>query len=272
MMQPGENILDRLWLWGMKVNSLQASLDYAKWGFDPSTLTTEQAIEQTGIRNVLMAGGLEISEESLASMPSAQRIICKWGLHKYNHSEEKFYLDYEDGESRLLAAKRLAGQDTRVEAFLFDDFNTGSMDAGVSSSHLAKLQHTNATVGPQIPLWATVYIQSLEREGLADLLRYFDGIVLPLWFSDEIDKVPEAVERCAELSGDKPVHVCLYFYDFGKKKPITRDEMQHQLDVVEPLIRSQRIAGLVFLGTCMMDLGWDSTACFYDWISKIGGK
>ena len=270
MMQPRENILDRLWLWGMKVNCLQAAGEYAKCGFAPSTLTTEQAIKQTGIRNVYMAGGLEISEQSLASMPSARRIICKGGLHKY--SEEKFNLDYDGAESQLLAAKRLAGQDTRVEAFLLDDFSTGSMDAGVSSTHLAKLQYTNATTGPHIPLYGTIYIQSLEREGLADLLRYFDQIVLPLWFSDQIDKVPEAVERCAELSGDKPVVVCLYFYDFGKGKAITRDEMQHQLDVVEPLIRSQRITGLVFLGTCMMDLGWDSTACVYDWISKVGGK
>lgn len=57
-MEPLESILDRLWLWGMKVNSLQASMDYGKWGFAPSTLTTEQAIEQTGIRNVLMGGGV----------------------------------------------------------------------------------------------------------------------------------------------------------------------------------------------------------------------
>ena len=269
-MEPLESILDRLWLWGMKVNSLQASMDYGKWGFAPSTLTTEQAIEQTGIRNVLMGGGLEISEQTLASMPSARRIICKTSLHKYNYSEEKFYLDCDDAESQLLAAKHLAGQDTRVEAFQLDDFSTGSVDAGVSSTHLAKLQYTNATVGPQMPLCATIYMHSLEREGLADLLRYFDGMMLTPWFADEIDKVPEAVERCAELSGDKPAVVCLYFYDFGKKKAITRDQMQHQLDVVEPLIRSQRIAGLVFLGTCMMDLGWDSTACVYDWISKVG--
>lgn len=203
-------------------------------------------------------------------MPSARRIICKTSLHKYNYSEEKFYLDCDDAESQLLAAKHLAGQDTRVEAFQLDDFSTGSVDAGVSSTHLAKLQYTNATVGPQMPLCATIYMHSLEREGLADLLRYFDGMMLTPWFADEIDKVPEAVERCAELSGDKPAVVCLYFYDFGKKKAITRDQMQHQLDVVEPLIRSQRIAGLVFLGTCMMDLGWDSTACVYDWISKVG--
>ncbi|MCK4324602.1 MAG: hypothetical protein KAW89_08740, partial [Armatimonadetes bacterium] len=52
-----------------------------------STLTTEQAIQRTGITNVLMAGGLPLSRETLDSMPSARCIIAKWGLH--SHSAEK---------------------------------------------------------------------------------------------------------------------------------------------------------------------------------------
>ena len=86
-------IRDRLWLWGMKVNSLQESGHYAFP--EQSTMTTENAIKETGITNVLMAGQLEIDRETLGSMPSARRIICKWSLHR-SSKERGNYLDFDD--------------------------------------------------------------------------------------------------------------------------------------------------------------------------------
>ena len=50
-------ILDRLWLWGMKVNVLQAGREYPIPDFRDSTLTTEQAMQMTGIRNIYMVFG-----------------------------------------------------------------------------------------------------------------------------------------------------------------------------------------------------------------------
>lgn len=261
-------ILDRLWLWGMPVNALQKTGEFGRLGWTESKLTTEQAINQTGIRNVYMAGGFEIDETSLAAMQSAKRIVCKWSIHKYIDSGQ--VLDYDRCAEQLLAAKQLAAQDTRIEGFLLDDFSTGGMNAGVTSEHLARLQNTNATHGPHLPLFATIYPMSLERDGLAELLRYFEQLILPVWHVGEIEQFPQWVQRCNELSGNKPILACLYLFDFGGEKMLTRSQMQRQLEVVEPLLRSGQVTGLLLLGTCMMDLGWDSVNCLYEWIQSAG--
>ena len=262
-------ILDRLWLWGMKVNALQDTDAYGSLGFAESKWNTEGALQRTGIRNVYMAGGLEIDEESLAAMPSAKRIVCKWALHTH-HADNRLELDFDGAAERLLAAKRLAASDARIDGFLLDDYSTGSIEAGASPEVMARLQYLNATTPPHLPMFGTIYTMSLEREGLADLLRYFDQLLVPLWHAPEIDTMPERIERCAELSGNKPMLACLYFYDFGNGKPMTAEQMQHQLDVVEPLVRSQRMAGMLFCGTCMMDIGWESVECLYEWIDRVG--
>ena len=266
-MTPQQTLLDRLWIWGMPVNALQKTDDFGRLGWADSQITVEQVITKTGIRNVYMAGGFEIDETSLAAMPSAKRIVCKWSMHKYVDNGQ--VIDYERCEERLLAAKRLAAQDTRIEGFLLDDFSTGGMNAGVTAEHPARLQYSNATHGPHLPLCATIYPMSLERDGLAELLRYFDQIILPAWHVSEIEVFPQWVQRCHELSGNKPVLACLYLFDFGGEKMLTRDQMQQQLDIVEPLLRSGQVTGLLVLGTCMMDLGWESVECLYTWISRV---
>ena len=80
-MQQNQTIRDRLWLWAMRTNILQQGGATGE-GWAESTLTTEQAIAKSGITNVMMCGGLPPTAESLALMPSATRIITKWGMHE----------------------------------------------------------------------------------------------------------------------------------------------------------------------------------------------
>ncbi len=203
-----ETLRDRLWLWGMKVNILQEQ-GTSEWG--QSTMTTEDAIKKTGITNVLMAGGLPLSRETLDSMPSAERIIAKSCLHA--HSEEKgFYLDYDSCVGALRDAKELAAADTRVESFLIDDFSTGTVDAGVKPEHLAQLQFLNAAELPHLPLCGTMYTMSLERPEVPALLPYFAAYMTPLWHAADIDAasigcVEDAAEAGQGLWGGHPGHL-----------------------------------------------------------------
>ncbi len=263
-----ETLRDRLWLWGMKVNILQEQ-GTSEWG--QSTMTTEDAIKKTGITNVLMAGGLPLSRETLDSMPSAERIIAKSCLHA--HSEEKgFYLDYDSCVGALRDAKELAAADTRVESFLIDDFSTGTVDAGVKPEHLAQLQFLNAAELPHLPLCGTMYTMSLERPEVPALLPYFAAYMTPLWHAADIEALPGDVDRLAALSGGKPQLLCIYLYDFGNGQQLSYELMQRQLDVSRMLLRQDKVYGVVILGTCMMDLDWEANRCFYDWLEENGDE
>ncbi len=267
-----QTLRDKLWLWGMRVNALQETGSYSageEW--QNSTLTTEQAIQRTGITNVLMAGGLPLTRETLDSMPSAKRIIAKWTLH--SHSPEKGnYLDYDGCIRALRGAKELAAADTRVEAFLIDDFSTGTIDAGVKPEHLAQLQFVNAAEFPHLPLCGTTYTMSLDRPELPALLPYFAMLLVPLWHADQIETIPAALDRVSELSGGKPMLLCLYFWDFGNGRPIPRDLMLRHLEVGEMMLREKRVIGLEFTGTCLMDQDWEANHVFYEWLEEKGDK
>lgn len=265
----GQRLRDRLWLWGMKVNALQETADYRKMGFAPSTLTTEQAIGRTGIANVLMAGGLSLDRATLDSMPSARRIIAKDCLHRHG-TDGQNRLAPDECAAALRDAKQIAAADPRVDAYLIDDFSTGSIAAGARPEDLSRLQHINATEGPQLPLLGTVYEMSLEDERVWACLPCFAGFLSPLWHAADIDRYPGYVARIATLSGGKPQLACIYLYDFGNNQVLTYAQMERQLAVAEQLLRDEHVFGVCILGTCMMDQEWEANRCLAEWLERHG--
>jgi hypothetical protein len=260
---------DRLWLWGMKVNALQQTAAFGSLGFADSTMDTETAIRRTGITSVLLAGGLPLSAETLASIPSARRLIAKDSLHRAT-PDGGSVLDPAACTQALRAAKALAAADPRVEAFLLDDLSTGSIAAGSGPEHLQHLQFINATEAPQLPLMGTVYEMSLEDERVWPCLPHFAGYLSPLWHAADIERYPAHVARLSELSGGKPQLGCIYLFDFGNQRLLTCAQMQRQLEVAEELLRSEVLSGLCVLGTCMMDLPWEANRCLYEWLEHRG--
>ena len=251
----------------MKVNAL-AEAGYA---LPTSTMTTEEAIRKTGITSVLMAGGLELDRATLDSMPSARRIICKWAIHREDEHGQVI-LAAERALAALRAAKALARQDPRIEAYLIDDFSSVSVTVGVGPEHLARLQYLNALEPPQLPFMGTIYTMTLDTPELVGLLPHFAGYLTPLWHAADIDGLPADVRRLARMSGGKPQLLCIYLYDFGNKELVSYELMRRQLDVAEALLREEAVYGVVILGTCMMDLDWKSNACLADWLKERGDR
>ncbi len=258
---------DHLWLWGMKVNVLQEMRAYPFWE-ETSTLTTQQAIERTGIRNVLIAGHLPLTKETMTQLPAARRIIAKWGMHETVDGTHR--VAYERAFNALLQAKELAAEDPRIESFLLDDFSTGTVDGGVTPQHLADLQFENAARPPQLPLMATFYEMSLDDERQLPLLPYFAGYMNPLWHAANIDRQKGYAAHLARLTGNKPLLLCIYVYDFGNQQKLSYGLMRRQLDVCEEMIRERSVYGVVILGTCMLDLDWESNRALYDWLDERG--
>ena len=185
---------------------------------------------------------------------------------------KELVIDFDQAVAALLTAKRLAAHDTRVDGFHVDDFSTGSIAAGATPEHLARLQFQNALAPPHLPLGATIYTMSLDRPQLPSLLSYFDRFLAPLWHADQIEDVPAAITRLGALSGGKPMILCLYVFDFGNGRHIPAALMRRHLEVAEELLCAERIAGVLLCGTCMMDLDWEANAVYYDWLARVGDR
>jgi hypothetical protein len=260
-------VRDRLWLWGMRVNVLQTG-GYPK--FARSTMSTEEAIRRTGITNVLVAGGLPLTRESLDAMPSARRLICKASLHRLEAG--RLVPDVESGLCGLRAAKALAAGDRRVEGFLVDDFSTGSVEAGVTTDDVARLVTANRLEPPRLPLLATVYTMSLGSAALVPFLPHFEGYLTPLWHAAASDGLAADVARLAVMGGGKPQLLCLYLYDFGNDRELEGVEMARQLATAGRLLEDAAVAGVVILGTCLMDLGFEAMRTFEEWLGREGDR
>lgn len=255
----------------MRVNALQKQGQYDVYGWSDSKLTAEQAIQRTGITNVLIAGGLPLTQASLAAMPSATRIIAKWQMHQQKTVDASgLSLDTDGGLDNLLNAKQLVASDRRVEAYLLDDFSTGTVSSGVGVRDVGVLMQANALHAPILPLMATIYTMTLEDRNVHALLPCFMGFLTPLWHAADIERLPADVDKLADLSGGKPQLLCIYLHDFGNGKPVAHDLMRRQLEVAEGLIRDGRVFGCVVLGQCLMDLPLDSVRCFDQWLEERG--
>lgn len=268
-----QTIRDRLWIWGMQVNLLQSQDPDPTHGCPDSTLTTEEAMRRTGITNVLIAGALPLTRETLDLMPSAKRIIAKWAIHKQATADfTGVSLDAQGGLENLLNAKRLAASDRRVEAYLLDDFSTGAVESGVGDSDIQMLAQANALHPPMVPLMATIYTMTLDDRNVQALLPHFAGYMTPLWHAADIKQLPADVDKLADLSGGKPQLLCIYLFDFGNGKPASFDLMRRQLEVAEQLIRDGKVFGSVVLGQCLMDLPLDAVRCFNEWLEERGDE
>lgn len=262
-----QTIRDRFWLWGMKVNVLQEIACCGGEKFGRSTMTVEDAIRRTGATNVIVAGGLPINEETLASIPSAKRIICKWAAHQYIGGANA--VDYSGASSALAGGNRLAATDSRIEGFHLDDF-TESLDAGLKREDVARLMFENAVATRRLPLSVTIYPYLLDRPDIPAFLPYFDMCLTALWHADRIESFPADIARLSEMSGGKPVLLCLYSYDFGGQRLLPGSLMRRHLEVAVQLLCEGRVMGICICGTCMMDLDWESNHVLYQWLEREG--
>ena len=117
---------------------------------------------------------------------------------------------------------------------------------------------------------ATFYEMSLDDDRQLPLLPYFAGFLNPLWHAANIDEQKGYAVRLGRLTGNKPLLMCIYVYDFGNRRKLSYAGMRRQLEVCEEMIRERSVYGVVILGTCMLDLDWESNRALYDWLDERG--
>ena len=265
-------IRDRLWLWAWPPMPVDGGKRLGCRDLRHTPITMDEAMQRTGIVNIIVGMARPGGEDLRDCAPSARRIIVKTGLHGTKPDTDEAFVDMDRGLAHLRAAKAAAAVDPRIEGFLVDDFSTGTVSAGVTAEQLAMFQHVNASELPHLPFMGTMYTMSLELPQLPPLLPHFAYFLTPLWHADQIKTLTVAVRRLAELSGTKPQLLCIYLWDFGNGKAIPHELMQRQLEVSRQLLVDGEVFGVLFLGTWMLDQDWEAIRCFNAWLDRVGDR
>ena len=243
-------IRDKLWLWGTRVNALK------EYGFPPSRMTIGEGLCSLNLDHAMMCGSLPPTQDEYRSVSHCRKLLWEMSF------------DEDFGFERPLAPiVKLHRAHRNVEGVLLDDFSTSEISKGARPEVLARMRQA---MPDSLQLWLVIYSMSLDIPNLSEYLQYADGISFWVWAADELPLVPESMVRCRELSGNKPMILGLYFYDFGNQRPMTLRQMELQMETGVRLLKVGACEGLCFLSSSIMDVGLDTVEWTREWIARRG--
>ena len=235
---PGNKVLDYLWVWGNPELSLIQSTNDAHFG----AAGPISRIQMLGLKNVYMAGlgvPLDLIYAEALMQPVAHMSRIVWEVSP--DVEEDFSFT-----RRLACINELAKKFPQIEGVLIDDMSTVYRDKGFSPEALCQVRDAMPT-GPdgwRLRLNGVVYTMSLDDPGVERLIEPLDVIMLPIWAAEDAAQLDEHVAHAQQLGPGKPIIACLYMHNYGGKIPMTDQVMESQFGTALSLLKAGKVFGI----------------------------
>lgn len=261
-----EQLLNRLWVWATRVNQLRSDLEGI---LRDSTMTPAGGASYLGVPNIVMAGFLPATDTEAGQVQHLQRVAWEMGFG--TEADELADRRNFDFSQNLPPIQALAARYPNVDSIILDDLTTMDITRrGMPPSVLAHLCAEIQAHPHPLSLWGVVYTKSYDIPNLRTYLNFLDVISLWVWHARDLPKLDEYLDRCAILSGDKPIILGLYMYDWGDRRPMPLDMMEFQCEKAREFIKAGRIIGAVFLASSILDVGLTATSWAREWIQQVG--
>lgn len=123
-----------------------------------------------------------------------------------------------------------------------------------------------------LDLWIVIYEHELE-EWAMPYLNACDVATFWTWHAKHLVDLEPNVRKLRKMfKGNKPILVGLYMWDYGGRKELPNEWMQHQLDCVYKLLKEKTIDGVIFCSNCIADIGIHAVDMAKIWIEKHGNE
>lgn len=248
-----QDLRDSLWLWGHEAGSQN---DH--WGLPaPSRMTPTEAAFYMGIPNILMVvyqGKPEPPFDLYARAFSPLRRVV-WSIVGDSSSKRN------DEKSDLDEVLRLAATFPNMSGAMMDDFfhepNAQGAIGRYSPQDLAGFRARLHGAARPLDLWVVLYAHQLHLP-VAAHLEQCDVATLWTWRAKDLPALPECFERFEAVAPKARKVLGCYMWDYGDRKPMPLDLFQWQVEQGLGWLREGRIEGMIFLATCICDLGLDT--------------
>ncbi len=248
---PAKTLRDTMWLW-----------------LNPPADPDDDYI---GIPNVMIAAPPAASTvERIEPVADRGRVVC-----------EITPSDGFDFTASLAAVQNLARQFPSIEGVVVDDMSSVLVkSAGMEAKVLSSLCRALQARPRPLSLLGVVYTMNIDPDSphyvpnIADYMRFLNVIVLAEWHGANLPQLEESLTRCDELSGGKPVILCLYLHDFGGGRPMPLDLMELQCETARRWLHEGRINGIVFSPSFVRNNRQDAEAVEWirRWIQRVGDE
>lgn len=152
--------------------------------------------------------------------------------------------------------------------------NEPAPEAGpFSLSALRKLRERLRGGGERpLDIWVVLYTGEFNMTALGPHLDLCDVVTMWTWRAEDVAHLEEGFERFEGIVEAKRKVLGLYMWDYGDRKPMPVAAMEHQCETGLRWLREKRIDGMIFLASCICDLGLEAVEWSRKWIAARGGE
>lgn len=257
-------VRDRLWLWGHVAGSHNSG-----WGLPAtSRMTPTEAACYLGVPGVVM-----VNYQGEPKPPYDQHALA---LSSLDHVVWSIVGDAgRTSPQEIVRVRDLATKFPSIGAVIMDDFfhapkPDGSL-APISPDDLTSAKSELANCGRKLPLWVVLYDHQLDLS-VAPYLERCDVLTFWTWRAENLARLEANFERADRIAPEMPKVLGCYMWDYGNKKAMPLGTFRRQCEIGLSWLRSGRIGGMIFLASCICDLGLDAVEWARGWIREVGSE
>lgn len=255
-------VRDQLWLWGH-----EAGIHSGKqWGIDaPSRITPTEACHHMGIPNCVM-----VVYANQPAPPFGQYALPMTTLDKVVWSVVgDAGSTRNDSESDLDAVLSLAERYPNLVGGMMDDFFRGSETPRWPIEAIREFRHRLHTAVRPLDLWVVLYHHELDL-AVDEYLDACDVITLWSMKDEELARLETTLSRLVERTPGKRRVLGIYLWNYGSRKPMAVDLVQRQCELGLNALKQGEIDGIIFLASCICDLGLEAVEWVRNWVAQVG--
>jgi hypothetical protein len=164
-----------------------------------------------------------------------------------------------------------------LQGVIMDDFFRAERvkageDAGmVAEAELARF-HARLRASPRpLDIWVVLYAEQLGLP-VRRHLALCDKVTFWTSQSAALKDLDANLSRAEELAPGAGRLLGCYLWDYGQKQPMPLRLLERECEQGLSWLRSGRIEGMIFLASCICDLGLETVEWTRDWIRRVGGE
>ncbi len=168
--------------------------------------------------------------------------------------------------------RNLARKFPNIVGVQMDDFFRDALDGGrvgaLTPNELAYLRNQMTVDGRRLDLWVTVYHHDLKHD-LSEYLKEVDVVTYWTWRAEDLATLEDGFAQAEQATPDARHILGCYMFDYGTEKLMSLNLMQKQCQLGLDWLKKGRIAGMIFLASCICDLNLEAVEWTRNWISEV---
>jgi hypothetical protein len=173
----------------------------------------------------------------------------------------------------LQSLQQLAQKFPNIVGTQMDDFFRDTLDGNrigaLTSGELSYIQNHLEVSGRKLGLWVTLYQADLKYD-LSEYLAHVDVVTYWTWHAKDIEGLEEGFAQAEEAAPHARKVLGCYMWDYGDHRPMPIAMMEKQCALGLEWLRKKRIDGMIFLASCICDLGLETVEWTRNWIRQVG--